>query len=172
MYLYTYTPNFPLLASPAPQYVLKTPSHQNIELLHSFNTKIFWSMHCVLSHSVMSEAQIYSKFKNSLAVQWLGLYCSSAGGLALIPGRGTRRQWTPLQQSCLENPMHGGAWQATVHGVAKSQTQLSDFTFTFHFHALKKEMATDSSVLAWKIPGMGEPRGLPSMGSQSWTRLK
>ena len=59
----------------------------------------------------------------------------------------------------------GGAWWAAVHGVAKSQTQLSDFPFTFHFHALEKEMATHSSVLAWRIPGMVEPGGLPSMGS-------
>ena len=62
---------------------------------------------------------------------------------------------TPLQYSCLENPRDGGAWWAAVHGVAKSQTQLSDFTFTFHFHALEKEMATHSSVLAWGIPGTG-----------------
>ena len=72
---------------------------------------------------------------------------------------------TPLQYSCLENPMDGGAWWAAVHGVAKSQTRLSDFTFTFHFHALEKEMATHSSVLAWRIPGMAEPGGLPSLGS-------
>ena len=72
---------------------------------------------------------------------------------------------TPLQHSCLENPMGGGAWWATVHGVAKSQTRLSDFTFTFHFHALEKEMASHSSVLAWRIPRTGEPGGLPSMGS-------
>ena len=71
----------------------------------------------------------------------------------------------PLQYSCLENPMDGGAWQAAVQGVPKSWTQLSDFTFTFQFHALEKEMATHSSVLAWTIPGMGEPGGLPSMGS-------
>ena len=71
---------------------------------------------------------------------------------------------TPLQYSCLENPMDRGAWWATVHGVAKSQTRLSDFTFTFHFHALEKEMATHSSVLAWRIPGTGEPSGLLSMG--------
>ena len=62
-----------------------------------------------------------------------------------------------------ENPMDGGAWWATVHGVAKSRTQLSDFTF--HFHALEKEMASHSGVLAWRIPGTGEPGGLPSMGS-------
>ena len=71
----------------------------------------------------------------------------------------------PQQYSCLKNPMDGGAWQAAVHGVKKSQTRLSDFTFTFHFHALEKEMATHSSVLAWKILGMGEPGGLLSMGS-------
>ncbi|MGK2026500.1 hypothetical protein ACR92A_26505 [Klebsiella pneumoniae] len=57
------------------------------------------------------------------------------------------------------------AWRAAIHGVAKSRTRLSDFTFTFHFHALEKEMATHSSVLAWRIPGTGEPGGLPSMGS-------
>ena len=72
---------------------------------------------------------------------------------------------TPLQHSCLENPVDGGAWWAAVHGVVKSRTRLSDFTFTFQFHALEKEMATHSSVLAWRIPGMGEPGGLPSMGS-------
>ena len=72
---------------------------------------------------------------------------------------------TPLQYSCLENPMDGGVWWATVHGVAKNQTWLRDFIFTFHFHALEKEMATHSSVLAWRIPGAGEPGGLPSMGS-------
>ena len=71
----------------------------------------------------------------------------------------------PLQYSCLENPMDGGAWWAAVHGVVKSRTGLSDFTFTFHFHALEKEMATHSSVLAWRIPGTGEPGGLPFMGS-------
>ena len=71
---------------------------------------------------------------------------------------------TPLQDSCVENHMDGGAWWAAVHGVAKSQTRLSDFTFPFHFHALEKEMATHSSVLAWRIPGTGEPGGLPSMG--------
>ena len=72
---------------------------------------------------------------------------------------------TPCQYSCLENPMDGGAWWAAVHGVARSRTRLSDFTFTFHFHALEKEMATDSSVLAWRIPGTAESGGLPSMGS-------
>ena len=72
---------------------------------------------------------------------------------------------TPLQYSCLENPMDGGAWKAEVHGFARSRTRLSDFTFTFHSHALEKEMATHSSVFAWRIPGTGEPGGLPSLGS-------
>ena len=67
--------------------------------------------------------------------------------------------------SCLENPMDGGAWWAAVHGVMKSQTRLRDFPFTFQFHALEKDMATHSSVLAWRIPGTGEPGRLPSMGS-------
>ena len=72
---------------------------------------------------------------------------------------------TPLQYSCLENPMDGETWWAAVHGVAKSWAQLSDFTFTFHSHALEKEIATHSSVRAWRIPGTGEPGGLLSMGS-------
>ena len=72
---------------------------------------------------------------------------------------------TPLQCSCLENPMDGGAWWAADHGVTKSRTRLSDFTFPFPFHALEKEMATHSSVLAWRIPGTGEPGGPLSMGS-------
>ena len=72
---------------------------------------------------------------------------------------------TPLQYWGLENPMGRGAWGAEVHGVAKRQTRLSDFTYTLHFRAWEKEMATHSSVLAWSIPGTGEPGGLPSMGS-------
>ena len=71
---------------------------------------------------------------------------------------------TPLQHSCLKNPKDRGAWWAAVHGVAKSRTRLNDFTLTFHFHALGKEMATHSSVLSWRIPGAGEPGGLTSMG--------
>ena len=91
------------------------------------------------------------------------------GSPALQAGEGND---TPLQYFCLENPKDGGAWWAAVHGVPASRTRLSNFTFTFHFHALEKEMATYSSVLAWRIPGTEEPGGLPSMGSQSWTRLK
>ena len=82
--------------------------------------------------------------------------------LIIIFGEGNGN---PLQYSCLANPMDGGAWWAAVHGVTRSRTRLSDFTLTFHFHALEKEMAAHSSVLAWRIPGTGEPGGLPSMGS-------
>ena len=89
-----------------------------------------------------------------------------------LQSMGLQRVGTPLQYSCLENPMDGGAWWAAVHGIAKSGTRLSVFTFTFHLYALEKEMATHSSVLAWRIPGTGEPGGLPSLGSQSRTRLK
>ena len=91
------------------------------------------------------------------AVSFLGF-----PGTSLLSGEGNG---TPLQHSCLENPMDRGAWWAVVHGVTKSRTRLSDFTFTLHFHALEKEMATHSSVLALRIPGTGEPDGLPSMGS-------
>ena len=80
---------------------------------------------------------------------------------------------SPLQYSCLENPMDGGAWWAAAHVVAKSRTRLSEFTLTFHFHALEKEMATHSNVLAWRLPGTGEPGGLPVYGvAQSQTPLK
>ena len=82
---------------------------------------------------------------------------------------------TPIQSSCLENPMDGGAWWAAVHAVTKSQTRLSEFTLIFNFHALEKEMATHSSVLAWRTPGTGEPGGLLSMGSHrvghDWSAL-
>ena len=74
---------------------------------------------------------------------------------------------TPLQYSCLENPMDEGAWKVAVHGVAEGRTRLSDFTFTFHFHALEKEMAIRSSVLAWRIPGMGS-----LMGCRLWGRTE
>ena len=85
-----------------------------------------------------------------------------------IPGLGRSPEGghgNPLLYSCLENPMDRGVCWDTVHGVAKSRTRLSDFPFTFHFPALEKEMATHSSVLAWRIPGTGEPGGLPSVGS-------
>ena len=91
-----------------------------------------------------------------------------AGDTGSIPGSGGspgEGNGKALQYSCLENPMDGGAWLAAVYGVARSRTRLSDLTFTFHFHALEKEMATHSSVLAWRIPGMGEPGEPPSLGS-------
>ena len=75
------------------------------------------------------------------------------------------KHWHPTAVLLPGKSQDGGAWWAAVHGVAKSQTRLSDFTFTFHFHALEKEMATHSSALAWRIPGTGEPGRLPSMGS-------
>ena len=84
--------------------------------------------------------------------------------IAQEPGMFREGNGTPLHYSCLENPMDRGAWKTALHGVAEGWTRLSDFTFTFHFHALEKEMATHSSVLAWRIPGTGEPGGLPSMG--------
>ena len=70
----------------------------------------------------------------------------------------------PHSSTCLENPVDGGAWWAAVHGVAAGLTRLSHFTFTFHFHALEKAVATHSSTLAWRIPGTGDPGGLESMG--------
>ena len=85
--------------------------------------------------------------------------------LCLDPSKGEKGDGTHSSTLCLENPMDGGAWKVAVFGVAEVRTRLSDFTFTFHFHALEKEMATHSSFLAWRIPGMGEPGGLPSMGS-------
>ena len=87
----------------------------------------------------------------------------------------SEKKWHPPQYSRLENPMDGGAWWAAVHAVAKRRTRLSDFTFTFHFHSLEKEMATHSSVLAWRIPRMGEPGRLLSLGlhrvGQDWSDL-
>ena len=91
--------------------------------------------------------------------------CQLSGNYIKLVWMGGEGHGTPLQCSCLENPVDGGAWWATVHGVAKSWTRLSDFTLTFHFHALEKEMAAHSSVLAWRIPGTAESGGLPPMGS-------
>ena len=95
-------------------------------------------------------------------------FACNAEDPGLISGSGRspgEENGNPLQYSCLQNPMDRGAWWAAVHGVAKSWTRLSGFTFTFHFPALEKEMATHSSVLAWRIPGTGEPGGPLSVGS-------
>ena len=94
--------------------------------------------------------------------------CLSVGHFGLLERskeRDGEGNGTPLQYSCLENPMDGGAWKAAVHGVTEGQIRLSDFTFTFHLHALEKKMATHSSLLAWRSPGTGHPGGLPSMRS-------
>ena len=120
-----------------------------------------------LSSEVRFNASIWSQVGQAtiltllLLHQWFSIWGNFA----------SRNTWygegngTPLQCSCLENPMDEGAWWAAVHGITKSRTRLSDFTFTFHFHALEKDMATYSSVIAWRIPRMGEPGGLLSMGS-------
>ena len=104
----------------------------------------------------------------ALRIPGCGVYDKSglkAGIWEPLACRSGEGNGNPLQYSCLENPMDGGAWWAAVHGVTKSRTRLSNFTFTFHFHALEKEMATHSSILTWRIPGTEEPSGLPSMGS-------
>ena len=111
-------------------------------------------------------------FRHRIIGYCLFIFISKFDRYCQLNGEGSD---TPLQYSCLENPMDGGAWWATVHGVVKSQTRLSNFTFPFHFHALEKEMATHSSVLAWRIPGTAEPGGLLSMGSHrighNWSDL-
>ena len=111
-------------------------------LLHPQNFPVCCDPH--KGFTVVNEAEV-DIFWNSLA-------------FSIREGNGN-----PLQYSCLENPTDGVAWKAAVHGVTEGRTRLSDFTFTFHI--LEKEMATHSSVLAWRIPGTGEPGGLPSMGS-------
>ena len=102
----------------------------------------------------MTHESILVPWSRSFVFLWRLLY------IGIGEGNGN-----PLQYSYLENPMDRGAWRAAVYGVTKSRTWLSDSTFTFHFHALEKEMATHSSVLAWRIPGTADPGGLPSMGS-------
>ena len=106
----------------------------------------------------MDEAGVRQDWKGDTQSHYIYIYI-------YIGSKSGEDNGTPLQYSCLENPMNGGAWWAAVHGVAEGRTRLSDFTFTFRFHALEKEMATHSSVLAWIIPGTGEPGGLLSMGS-------
>ena len=128
--------------------------------------QVIWSIAANTDHLHWNEPflniQTSQTFRSLLSRMTSDHSCmSQPNGTAQIPsGEGNGK---PLQYSCLANPMDGGAWQTAVHGVAKSQTRLTDFTFTFHFHALEKEMATHSSVLAWSIPG--KPGGLPSMGS-------
>ena len=116
----------------------------------------------------MNTVKLWSTFSRFSQLYW-HFPCRWTQRWQHISGRvkattGGEGDGNPLQYSCLENPMDGGAWWAAVHGVPQSWTRLSDFTFTFHLHALEKEMATHSSVLAWRIPGTGEPGGLLSMG--------
>ena len=133
---------------------------------------------CLIFHICNMEIVKITQRVN-VKIEWVNMYKSAPQSKvwyldmnAMCFGEG---DGTPLQYSCLENPMDGGAWWAAVHGVPKSWTRLSDFTFTFHFHALEKEMATHCSVLAWRIPGTGEPGGLRSMGSHrvghNWSDL-
>ena len=152
----------------------------------SMNQSQVWT--CPLSRSSRSSQSIQlcsvcSTTSHQLAISCMGTYvfqcCSFSFSHPLLSplfffppplfflNRHTHKgNGTPLQYSCLENPMDGGAWQAVVHGVAKSRTRLSDFTFTFHFPALEKEMATHSSIVAQRTPWTEEPGGLQSMGSQ------
>ena len=120
-----------------------------------------FSVSCLYLMQIKSSISFFQISHICINIQCIFKKCFYIG-VQLINGEGNG---SPLQYSCLENPMDGGAWQAAVHGVAEGRTRLRDFTFPFHFHALEKEMATHSSVLAWRIPGMGEPGGLPSMGS-------
>ena len=124
------------------------------------------SVHGILQARISELVLIIQRWSCSVLVvkdKWIGNYnCEE------LVNDMEKANGTPLQYSCLENPMDWGAWWAAVHGVAKSWTPLSGFTFTFHFHALEKEKATHCSVLVWRIPGMGEPGGLLSMG---WHRV-
>ena len=146
---------YPLHAYPLPLSIFPTRLEQVVQL--------HW--HIISTHRTCSIGHTLDlvHFIALTNVQW---------HVCIIIGEGNG---TPLQYSCPENPMDRGAWCAAVHGVAKSQTRLSDFAFTFHFHALEKEMATHSSVLAWRIPGTGEPGGLLSLGSHrvghDWSNL-
>ena len=127
------------------------------------NTYKFVDLFCLIVSGIWSDYLVFlfgvlKLFTFNVIIDMIGFKCTCL--LFVREGNGN-----PLQYSCLENPTDGGAWQAAVHEVAKSQTQLNYFTFTFHFHALEKEMATHSSVLALRIPGTGEPGVLLSMGS-------
>ena len=128
---------------------------------HDWATELNWTDKQVSDMAFYKETK-RGKKNWGMTLNFILLQVCYYTNLKIVTGEGNGN---PLQYFCLENPMDGGAWWAAVHGVPKSRTQLSDFTFTFHFHALEKEIATHSSVLAWRIPGMGRPGGLPSMGS-------
>ena len=130
--------------------------HQILRICPPITDCCFWLQRC----RQRGGTSPHSYKPHSLWLKWL-----SGGFTGLLPPFPREGNGTPLQYSCLENPMDGGALWATVHRVANGWARQSDFTFTFHFPALEKEMATHSIVLAWRIPGTGEPGGLPFMGS-------
>ena len=129
---------------------------------------------CLLKNISMTEKS-WVTMLNKKNDSWVYSTAAAAKSLQSCPTLCDPIDGSPLQYPCLENPMDGGAWEAAVRGVAKSRTWLSNFTFIFHLHALEKEMATHSSIIAWRIPGTGEPGGLPSMGSHrvghDWSNL-
>ena len=149
-----------------------------------WHKKIFCMQACddiLLSH-VLRQTFLFQLLRSIMYLKWIfkivksGIVCVSPIVFCTFLAPFNREgNGTALQYFCLENPMDRGAWKDAVHGVAKSRTWLSDFTFTSNFHALEKEMATHSSVLTWRIPGMGEPGGLTSMGSHrvghNWSDL-
>ena len=130
---------------------------------HSSKASILWHSALFIIqilHPYMTIGKTTALTRRTFVGKVMSLLFNMLSRLVIGGGNGT-----PLQYSCLENPMDGGAWLAAVHGVTKSRIRLSDFTLTFHLHALEKEMATHSSVPPWRIPGTGEPGGLPSVGS-------
>ena len=176
--------------SPSYSLVIYPSTHTSIHLLVYYPASqslicIHWYIHLSVFLASQHTRVCPSSFKHIAGVSilcWIQFNCfyKMSFNLCLTQSMGSMRvgrNWAtslsrigegngnPLQCSFLENPRDGEAWWAAIYGVAQSRTRLSDFTFTFHFHALEKEMATHCSVLAWRIPGMGEPGGLPSMGS-------
>ena len=126
-----------------------------------------WFIKCILSGSVLDNTDSFffsTTYNKHLATSYTVVGSPEYHNIDTFIGEGNS---SPLQYSCLENPMDRGAWWAAVLGVTRSRTQLSNFTLFFHFHASEKEMATHSSVLAWRIPGMVEPSGLPFMRSDT-----
>ena len=134
----------------------------NIQLCACITVCLSTDLSCLFPSSSIMNKVVMNTFIQLLYEPKFSANLSEYQGVAVLDREGNGNR---LQYSCLGNPTDEGAWWAAVHGVAKSRTRLSDFTFTFHFHALEKAMVTHSSVLAWRIPGTGEPGELPSMGS-------